>query len=322
MIENDFEVPIKTFVEEKQFYDSVINPRWKPHYEKLINRAKVRIIEGYVEKHHIVPKCLGGSNSNDNLVKLTGREHYLAHQLLVKLFPRNRSIAYAAQLMTVDALGNRVNNRLYGWLRIKLSEHQKARVYTVEQRKNMSNGQKNRKLTFEQKERMMVGLKVGWGIKIRTEETRFKISNSKKGQKFSVEHIEKMRKNATGKVHSELTRNRMSNSHKASMTEERLQKMRVVATGKKHTEETKAKISENNRRRIVSEETKVKMSKTKQNMSAEVKQKIGVSSKIARKKDIENKTGMYSEESIAKRTLSIRATIQRKKEAKLAGIIP
>ena len=40
----------------------------------------------YKEAHHIVPKCLGGSNEHDNLVDLTAREHYIAHILLAKIY--------------------------------------------------------------------------------------------------------------------------------------------------------------------------------------------------------------------------------------------
>jgi len=39
----------------------------------------------YLEKHHIVPKSLGGSNESHNLVMFTAREHYVAHRLLTKM---------------------------------------------------------------------------------------------------------------------------------------------------------------------------------------------------------------------------------------------
>ena len=90
---------------------------YKKHYDLLMNRAKNRIIEGYVEKHHIVPRCLSGSDSVENIAILTPEEHFLAHQLLVKLYPGNRDLIYAAQLMTVHHSTNRVNNKLFGWLR-------------------------------------------------------------------------------------------------------------------------------------------------------------------------------------------------------------
>jgi hypothetical protein len=54
-------------------------------YDRLVSNAKNRPVEGYTEKHHIKPKCIGGDDSNDNLVRLTSREHYIAHRLLYKI---------------------------------------------------------------------------------------------------------------------------------------------------------------------------------------------------------------------------------------------
>jgi hypothetical protein len=56
--------------------------RW---YYNIINRAKERSITGYSENHHIIPKSLGGSNEKTNIVKLTAREHFICHKLLVKM---------------------------------------------------------------------------------------------------------------------------------------------------------------------------------------------------------------------------------------------
>lgn len=56
--------------------------RW---YEALIIKAQNRTIEGYVESHHIIPRSFGGNDSKSNLVKLTAREHYIAHALLWKM---------------------------------------------------------------------------------------------------------------------------------------------------------------------------------------------------------------------------------------------
>jgi hypothetical protein len=49
----------------------------------------------YFELHHIIPKCLGGSNKKENLVFLTAREHFLIHRLLVEIYPENNGINYA-----------------------------------------------------------------------------------------------------------------------------------------------------------------------------------------------------------------------------------
>lgn len=81
-------------------------------------RAKARVLNCYTERHHVIPRCLGGSDSPDNLVNLTPEEHYVAHQLLVRMHPNNPKLIYAAVLMTA----NRPSNKLYGWLRRRLSE--------------------------------------------------------------------------------------------------------------------------------------------------------------------------------------------------------
>lgn len=58
---------------------------YKLHYNKLIDKAKKREkIHGYTEVHHIIPKALGGDDSNENLVRLTAREHFVAHWLLAR----------------------------------------------------------------------------------------------------------------------------------------------------------------------------------------------------------------------------------------------
>lgn len=64
-------------------------------YNQIVDRAKVRELQGYAEKHHIVPKCLGGGDEKENLVKLTAREHFLCHKLLVEMYPNNVKVAFA-----------------------------------------------------------------------------------------------------------------------------------------------------------------------------------------------------------------------------------
>lgn len=62
-----------------------INNKYTIWYDSLINRAKNRTIYGYIEKHHITPRSLGGTDDNDNLVKLTPKEHFVCHLLLTKM---------------------------------------------------------------------------------------------------------------------------------------------------------------------------------------------------------------------------------------------
>ena len=71
-------------------------------YSQIIERAKTRTLEGYTEIHHIIPKCLGGNNSKDNLVSLTAKEHFLCHMLLCEIYPNNRKLWYALFLMSTN----------------------------------------------------------------------------------------------------------------------------------------------------------------------------------------------------------------------------
>ena len=59
-------------------------------YFNIISNAQNRDISGYVEKHHIIPKSLGGSNKQENLVKLTAREHFICHWLLTKMVQQTK----------------------------------------------------------------------------------------------------------------------------------------------------------------------------------------------------------------------------------------
>jgi len=56
--------------------------RW---YYNIIQRAQTRTISGYTEKHHIIPRSLGGNNAEINIVKLTAKEHFICHLLLTKM---------------------------------------------------------------------------------------------------------------------------------------------------------------------------------------------------------------------------------------------
>ena len=77
---------------------------------------------------------MNGDDSDDNLVKLTAEEHYVAHQLLVKMYPENRKLIYAANMMTRSSPTTpRTHNKQYGWLRRKFakthSEMMKGKKY-------------------------------------------------------------------------------------------------------------------------------------------------------------------------------------------------
>ena len=91
------------------------------HYNKLVDRARNRHLDYFTESHHIMPRCMGGNDLKCNLVDLTPEEHYVAHQLLVKMHPNNGALVKAATMM----IPNRPSNKMYGWLKRKLSNEMK-----------------------------------------------------------------------------------------------------------------------------------------------------------------------------------------------------
>lgn len=82
--------------------------RW---YDQLMDRARGRKIPvNYTEVHHIVPRSLGGTDHEVNLVRLTYREHFIAHWLLTKLHSglSLRKMHFALLAMTMPASGQRI----------------------------------------------------------------------------------------------------------------------------------------------------------------------------------------------------------------------
>lgn len=54
-------------------------------YKSFIKDRKNKSVDGYSEKHHIIPRSFGGSDDSSNIVKLTARDHYFAHCCLAKI---------------------------------------------------------------------------------------------------------------------------------------------------------------------------------------------------------------------------------------------
>lgn len=62
-----------------------IDNQYTAEYFKIVEMYKNNKPLGYVEKHHIIPKSLGGNNSKDNTVYLTAEDHFRCHKLLVEM---------------------------------------------------------------------------------------------------------------------------------------------------------------------------------------------------------------------------------------------
>jgi len=138
-------------------------------YNKIIEKGKNRKLNEYKEIHHIVPKCMGGSNESDNLVELTAREHFLCHMLLCEIYPTNNKLRHALFFM---AMGKQIHkNRQYvigsrTYERLK-KEHSKFLT-----------GKKQSKETRDKKSKSMKG-------KIVSEKTKQKISKVNSGRKIT-----------------------------------------------------------------------------------------------------------------------------------------
>jgi hypothetical protein len=55
-------------------------------YTAITDRARTRKLDGYTERHHVIPKSLNGTDNKTNLVDLTAREHFICHWLLTKMY--------------------------------------------------------------------------------------------------------------------------------------------------------------------------------------------------------------------------------------------
>lgn len=156
----------------------------------------------YGEKHHIRPKSLGGCNSKSNIVRLTAREHFIAHLLLVKMFaigtPERRKMLYAVyRFQKGNSEQQKITSRLYDCLRSEyssvLSEQMKitmtGRKQTDEHRKNNAAARLGSTHSTETKEKMSIKQK----NRERSVESGEKIAASKRGKPRSPETVEKMR---------------------------------------------------------------------------------------------------------------------------------
>jgi hypothetical protein len=178
---------------------------YQAHYDRLMWRAQNRVLSGYSERHHIVPRCLGGSKHPDNVVRLTPEEHYIAHQLLVKLHPENFRLVWAAAAMAgaTQKMAGRANNKLHGWLRRRFAEQ-------------IGKRNKGRKMPpgFGA---AVSARQLGSKRKPHSEESKRKTSAAMKGRTFTEEHKAKLAAAKLGKRRGPFTEEhsrRMSESQK------------------------------------------------------------------------------------------------------------
>lgn len=136
-------------------------------YTQFINSLRGQLIEGYTEVHHIIPRCVGGSNDSDNLIRLTARQHFVAHWMLARAFGGSASRAFF--MMSNFGKYGSVNSKTYAI------------------------GRK------EYAEQVRIQLTKKPNVAEFTPEHREKLRQAKLGKKLSPEHIEKVRQTRIGK---------------------------------------------------------------------------------------------------------------------------
>jgi hypothetical protein len=186
---------------------------YKEIYSRIIERAKTRNIEGYIERHHIIPKCLNGSNDKENIVKLTAKEHFICHELLVLIHPENNKLKYALWAMsnlikTKYLQRNKPSSKLYERLKKEFSV-----------RNSWRKGKTWEELYGKEK-----------ADKMKENTSKFQLKRER--SPFSKEHCENISKSQKNKKITEETKQKIS------------KKLTGFLKGKKTSEETKSKISE------------------------------------------------------------------------------
>ena len=183
-------------------------------YIRIINAAKNRNLykEIYVEKHHILPKSMGGSNKKENLVALTAKEHYICHVLLTKctegFYLKLMQYALGKFIQSSKYQKRNFTARQYQRIRESISLARTGTIFSEESRKKMSDSSKGRVAWNK-------GLK---GVVIHSVESNKKRSDTLKGKVFSEERNKKISESKKGKPSGMI--------------------------GKKHSEETKQKMRE------------------------------------------------------------------------------
>lgn len=162
-----------------------INNKYSKVYWNIITRAKMRVNTKYVEKHHIIPKCLGGTNKKSNIVELTPKEHYLCHRLLTKMTNGDdkKKMVYAWWAMTVHTSrytnGNRyvVTGKRYETARTEYRKLVIGKPKSKEHREKLGKYER----TPEIRKAISDSRKAQIGKQHRTDETKKKMSKWQKG---------------------------------------------------------------------------------------------------------------------------------------------
>jgi hypothetical protein len=162
----------------------------------------------YTERHHIIPKSLGGDNSKENLIRLSAREHFLVHWLLTKMcVSKNHEIKMNHAIIRLMGESSKSEAHIWSkWQYEKASD--KKRFALAESRRNGKDPRKGKKHSDEAKEKMRqakLGKKrpdltvAARGKREHSQETKEKIIKTLQGRPVSEETKTKLSKSLKGK---------------------------------------------------------------------------------------------------------------------------
>lgn len=194
-------------------------------YDEFINnilseRGRFNCGDEYCERHHIIPKCCGGTNDKNNLIDLFPKEHFIAHKLLANENSDNAKLVHAYSAMAF--MSNDYERRYeltpeeYQNARIALSELLKEKYknkeshpsfgkhISDERKKLISRTNKGNKYCLGRKLSDETKRKIGEANKNKGEETRMKMSKARKGKNLLDKnpHAKPIIRLSDGKVYS------------------------------------------------------------------------------------------------------------------------
>jgi len=171
----------------------------KIYAEIIIKHGSQNKFDCYCEYHHIIPRCLGGSDDKTNMIYVVGRVHVLLHWILCKIYPTNRKIFNAFHAMTII---NGHNGRT-----INTNIIESARKYNAQSKIGVPRSEE----TKQKISNSMIGNK-------HSEETKQKIGSATKSyrQKYKFSHREetkqKLSESHMGKTLKKETKQKISDS--------------------------------------------------------------------------------------------------------------
>jgi hypothetical protein len=216
------------------FYSELTNiniymNKYKNWYDTITSRGKKHREPG-LERHHIIPRSLGGTDDAENITFITTREHFVCHWLLIKIYSigeEHWKMLNALRMMRAEnsnqkRYSTKITSRVYAKLKQEYALLQGERVkgennpnygkyWTEEQKQKHSQKIKGRVQPPEEKDRQKSAM-IGKRRAPFSQEWKDKLSEAGSGEKNSM----------FGKTHKETTK----------------QLMREKAIGRKQSTET------------------------------------------------------------------------------------